>query len=62
MINLKISRIKKGLSQSDLAELVGVQTYSISRYETGYQYPSIETLLKLSEVLNVSVDHLLGKE
>ena len=37
MINLKISRIKKGLSQSELAELVGVQTYSISRYETGYQ-------------------------
>ncbi len=62
MINLKIARIKKGLSQSELAEKIGVQSFSISRYETGSQYPSIETLLKMSEVLNVSVDHLLGKE
>lgn len=62
MKNLKLARIRKDLSQSQLAEKVGVQPFSISRYETGVQYPSIETLLKLSEVLKVSVDHLLGKE
>lgn len=62
MLNLKIARLKKGWKQSQLAEKVGVQTYSISRYETGEQYPSIETLLRLSEVLGVSVDFLLGKE
>jgi len=62
LLNLKIARIKAGLSQSELAKKVNVQSFSISRYETGTQYPSIETLLKMSEVLNVSVDHLLGKE
>lgn len=62
LLNLKIARIKKGLSQSELAELVNVQAFSISRYETGTQWPSIETLLRMSEVLEVSVDHLLGKE
>ena len=62
MLNLKIARIKNGLSQSQLAELVNVQSFSISRYETGTQWPSIETLIKMSEVLKVSVDYLLGKE
>ena len=62
MLNLKIARIKNGLSQSQLAELVNVQSFSISRYETGTQRPSIETLIKMSEVLKVSVDYLLGKE
>ena len=62
MLNLKLARIKAELSQSELAKKIGVQSFSISRYETGVQYPSIETLLKMSEVLKVSVDHLLGKD
>ncbi len=62
MLNLKLARIKKKLSQSGLAELIGIKEYSISRYETGLQYPTIETLLKLSRTLDVSVDYLLGIE
>ena len=62
MLNLKLSRIKKGYSQAKLAEIVGVSGYSISRYETGVQSPSVETLLKLSDVLEVTTDYLLGKE
>jgi len=60
MLNMKIARLKKGLNQSELAELVGVQSKIISRYETGVNYPTVDTLLKISEALNVSVDYLLG--
>jgi len=60
MMNLKLARIKNKLTQTELANEVNVKPFSISRYETGLQYPSIETLLKLSETLNVSVDYLLG--
>ena len=59
MLNLKIERIKKGWTQSTLAEKVNVNTFTISRYETGESNPPIETLKKLSEVLGVSIDYLL---
>jgi len=60
MLNMKLARIKSGLSQSELADLIGVKSNIISRYETGVNYPSVETLLKISEELNVSVGYLLG--
>lgn len=61
MLNMKLARIAKGMSQSDLADKIGVKSYIISRYETGVNYPSVETLLRISEVLEVSVDYLLGR-
>lgn len=62
MLNLKLERIKQGFSQSELADKIEVKSHVISRWETGTNYPSIDNLLKLSELLNVSVDYLLGKE
>ncbi len=62
MLNMKLARIKKEMSQAKLAELIEVHVKVISRYETGVNYPTVATLLKLSEVLEVSVDHLLGVE
>ena len=62
MLNMKLERIKQGMKQSDLAEKIGVDTYLIGRYERGDSEPRLKTILKISEVLKVSVDYLLGKE
>lgn len=46
-------RKSKGLTQEKLAELINIETPSLSYLETGKYAPSIDTLQKLSEVLNV---------
>ena len=55
-------RRELNLKQCDLAELLGVTNKAISRWETGRGYPDIETLPKISEVLNVSIPELLSGE
>ena len=56
-------RKSKDLSQSELADRIGVTTGTICHLETGFRKPTFDHLLKLAEVLGVSsVDYLLGKE
>lgn len=51
-INLKRLRLSRGLKQSELAELVGVEDKTISRIEVGGNYPSIDLLVRISKALN----------
>lgn len=53
-------RHERNLNQSELADLIGVSNKAISRWETGRGYPDIETLPKISEVLNISIPELLS--
>ncbi len=62
MNNLKSARNAKGLSQGALGEKVNVQKSAISKYERGDIQPSQDVLIKLAEVLDVSIDYLLGRE
>ncbi len=50
---IQIIRKSKGLTQEKLAELIDIETPSLSYLETGKYSPSIETLQKLSEVLMI---------
>ncbi len=50
---IQIIRKSKGLTQEKLAELINIETPSLSYLETGKYSPSIETLEKLSVVLEV---------
>ena len=52
-------RKEKGMTQKELADKLGVTDKAVSRWETGKNYPDIETLKKLAEVLEVSVNDLL---
>jgi len=54
-LRLKDLRIKKGLSQTDLAKLVGVTPSTISQVESNLIYPSLPALLKMAEVLTIEV-------
>ena len=53
-------RTKKGLSQEQLAERLYVTRQAVSRWETGETVPNTETLKRLSAVLDVSINTLLG--
>ncbi len=60
----RIREIRKalGLTMKELGEKVDAAESTISQYETGKRQPDNETLLKLGEVLDVSVGYLLGVE
>ena len=57
---IKQLRNKNGLTQSSLGAIVNVTKVSICCYENGTRFPSLETLIDLAKVFNVSVDYLLG--
>lgn len=59
----RLSQLRKfkKLSQEELAKKVGVHTNVMGRYERGEAKPSIDIAIKLSEVLEVSLDYLAGK-
>ena len=58
---IKLVRIWNDMSQTELAEKVGLRQKSISRYETGLSAPSISTLIKLMKTLNKSADYFLNE-
>ncbi len=55
-------RIEKGLRQKDLAEHLGVSQQTIGYYENWVNKPDPETLIKLADFFEVSIDYLLGRE
>ena len=55
-VRLKELRSKRGLSQTELARLVGLTPSSISQCESNQIYPSLPALLKMAEVLSVQVN------
>ncbi len=57
---LKEIRAEKHLKQTDIAKLLNVSGNTVHAWENDKQEPSMATLLKLSEILEVSVDYLLG--
>ena len=52
-------RKKAGKTQKDMAEYLGISRQAYANYETDARKPDYETLLKLAEFFNVSVDYLL---
>jgi transcriptional regulator with XRE-family HTH domain len=59
---LRETRIRAGLSQSDLEEISGIPKARLSRYENGHVAPSIQTLERLAGALGVSEASLLGDQ
>ena len=60
--NLRLIRFQKGLSQKAVAELIGVAQSTYSLYEKGEREPNIDKIAKISVVLDVTSDELLGIE
>ncbi len=53
-------RLNKRMTQKDLAIAVGLSKNHIGRYERGLSEPSIDSLLRLAEVLGVTSDYLIS--
>ena len=59
---LRLLREARQLSQVRLAELVGVDPRAYNRWERGTIAPHLETLVKIADVLQVSLDELVGRK
>lgn len=58
-LNLKIARLKKGLTQEQLAELMNIHLTYIARIETGKINMSLGKILELANTLNIDINKLL---
>ncbi len=61
-MQLKEYRKKLGLSQDDIAKKLGVHNTTYGNWELGKTEPTVDTLIKLADFYNVTVDELLGRE
>jgi len=60
--NQRLAQLRKehNLSQSELAKKIGIHANVVGRYERGEAKPSIEQVLKIADVFDVSMDYLTG--
>ncbi len=58
--NIRENRIKKNISIAVLAEKSGISTNFLGKIERAQSIPSLETLVSVSNALEISVDLLLG--
>ena len=59
-LTLKRIRETEKISQAELAKKLGVSTSAVGMWESGKNSPTVEILLELSKIFNVTVDCLLG--
>ena len=59
---LRHSRTKKKLTQQKMADLLEISLNAYQKYEQAERAPSLETLVKIADILDVSTDYLLGRD
>lgn len=57
--NLKILRKKKGYTQIAVQMKTGIEQALLSKFENGERIPPTETLIRLADFYNVSIDYIL---
>lgn len=61
-LNLKKLRESYKMSQVELAEKLNVQKATVSNWENGYINPSINKLVEIADIFQVSIDFLLDRD
>ena len=61
MLGARIAVLRRnaGLSQAEMAQILGVSPSTVGMYEQGRRQPAVETLVRLAELFHVSTDFLL---
>lgn len=59
---LKELRIKSGLTQKELGDIIHVSKATICFYEKEVRTPTLENLIDLSDYFEVTIDYLLGRD
>ncbi|MCI9443960.1 MAG: helix-turn-helix transcriptional regulator [Oscillospiraceae bacterium] len=58
---IKDLRIKHGMTQTAMEEIIGTKQDSVSTYERGKNYPEVRNLMILADYFGVSIDYLVGR-
>lgn len=58
---LRELREKKGFTQQQLADTLHLSKNAVSHYEKGINMPNLDTIQKIADIFDVSVDYLLGR-
>ena len=58
---LREARMKKQFTQAHLSETIGIALRTYQCYEQGKREPNFTTLIALADILEVSIDYLLGR-
>lgn len=58
--NLRLLRAEYRLTQQDIGNIVGLTAQAVSKWENDLTEPDNNSLIKLAEYFNVSIDYLLG--
>lgn len=58
-IKLKEAREKKQIKQADIAKILDTTQQTISSYESGIRKPSLDRLIELAQILDVTLDDLV---
>ena len=61
-MRIREERIKKKMSQKELAAAIGVTPSMLSKYESGTVAPSVDKIRRIAAVLDVAVDDLLPSQ
>ena len=59
---LNETRKSKGLTAQQMADIINVGLRTYRHYESEHSYPSLATLVKIADVLDVSIDYLLCRD
>lgn len=62
MNNIKKLREARGMSQSDLADTLGVRPPSVWKWENEISPPKYDNLLAMSKLFGCSMDHVMGED
>lgn len=58
---LREERKKRGMTQQEVADKIGINRGSYSNWENGKREPTLDNIIKLANILDVTVDYLLGR-
>lgn len=61
-IKLRKIRTEHGMTQQELADLLYLDRTTILGYELRGKEPTFQTLIKIADIFDVSIDYLLGRD
>ncbi len=60
-MDIKVKRKEKNLSQSELAQMIGVNQTAVSQWERGATMPTLDKAAMIANALGCTIDELYGR-
>ena len=64
MLGKRINEIRKkrGITAQSMADMLHINIRSYRNYESGHREPSVDFIIRIADILDVSLDYLLGRD